>query len=1179
MANRGRSVDFTVRAKDEFSKVLDKLEAQQNKLSASAKATNRRTLLAVSKDEIQAASDSYKRLNADVERYRKVQADAAKSGSLTAGEMRELGDSISLVRQRSRDAMQALQQKRAALNQIVGSSTSGYTAFNRLATVMEKSGAAASQESAAVASTAAQLNKLTSASNTASSSQAKLKSQLTSTTASIQKQRLGSGSKSAKGDTQDVEIYGLKPWQMTNLGYQINDVVSGLAMGQRPMQVFAQQAGQIAQIWPKVMVTLVRSIPQILGLTAAFAPFIAAALRMKEAGDTLKYFNQQLAFQANGGEFSAKGLTQIALGLQAIGVAADDSRTMVSGFMKQGIKSSQFSELGAMSKALAAFSGKTIIEEAERLGKAFGGSTDEIIKLDEELNFLTADQLASVLAMKQSKDAAGAAAIAQEALSKKLQDAKAKGSTWGDTMRTMGEAWNSLVKLAERTGIIGFLADEFQKFGRDVDKLAKEFKELADAINSIGAPASLGEIDKQITELRDKMSTSTGDPVMDSLNNNRVQAELDDLLTTRREILTTIKEEGALTQNTAEGVENRRKAEASIQGLINSKLADMREELRIAELSKRERFIEQQVIEARNKALEEAKRLNQDIKDLTAGQLNDIKNQAGALYEQQQLSSITSNSSNVVDKIIGVESNGNPNAQPRDKNGKLLSSATGLGQFIESTWLKMFKQHFPDRAQGMTDKAILMLRTNADLSRQMVELYVRENATLLNKAGVAVNDASIYLAHFLGPGGAIAVLQAKVNTPVSELLGSDKINANKSILQGKTAGQVTAWATQKMGISDPEVAARKTLTDLDAKRLETEKEYQLEYTKRVEQQKFELSLIAKGAKEAAIAKAVRDEEVKAKAAGLQLTKEQRAETEKLAAAEFDNKNANLEVNQLMEQRKALLESLEIAQLAGDQGKAESVIEQIAGVEEKLQSAIALAIQFWTAMGGDGAAAAIQSLQNMQAGLGKTLSTLETKYLPTAQSLNEQLADIGSNAFSAFAQAIANGENAADAFFNALRQGLADFLIQIGKAIIQQAIFNAISGAGGGGGIGGSIAGFVGGLFGAKHTGGLIGQPGMNRMVNPAIFNYASKHHAGGVIGRLGSNEVPIVGLRDEEVLTTDDPRHRYNGGGGTSVNVKNVNVIDPREVLENALQSTEGERIMINWLSRNANKVSGALGN
>lgn len=74
-----------------------------------------------------------------------------------------------------------------------------------------------------------------------------------------------------------------------------------------------------------------------------------------------------------------------------------------------------------------------------------------------------------------------------------------------------------------------------------------------------------------------------------------------------------------------------------------------------------------------------------------------------------------------------------------------------------------------------------------------------------------------------------------------------------------------------------------------------------------------------------------------------------------------------------------------------------------------------------------------------------------------------------------------------------------------------------------------------------HTGGVIGGKGMmQRMVSPEIFRNAHRYHSGGVVG-LKPNEVPIVGLRGEEMLTEDDPRHRNNLGkgaaGGSMVNV------------------------------------------
>lgn len=85
-----------------------------------------------------------------------------------------------------------------------------------------------------------------------------------------------------------------------------------------------------------------------------------------------------------------------------------------------------------------------------------------------------------------------------------------------------------------------------------------------------------------------------------------------------------------------------------------------------------------------------------------------------------------------------------------------------------------------------------------------------------------------------------------------------------------------------------------------------------------------------------------------------------------------------------------------------------------------------------------------------------------------------------------------------------------------------------------------------------HTGGVIGSAGMRKMlVSPWVFDAARKFHSGGVIG-LGQDEVPIIGLKGEEVLTEDDPRHRNNlkGGaaGGGAAGMVNVWVVTPDQM-------------------------------
>jgi hypothetical protein len=150
----------------------------------------------------------------------------------------------------------------------------------------------------------------------------------------------------------------------------------------------------------------------------------------------------------------------------------------------------------------------------------------------------------------------------------------------------------------------------------------------------------------------------------------------------------------------------------------------------------------------------------------------------------------------LIDSIIGVESGGDPNA--RNPN----SSASGLGQFIDSTWLSTIRGARPDLA-GKSDQELLALKSDPQLSREMTEAYANQNQAILSKAGVPVTPGSTYLAHFAGPGGAVKVMQADPNAPVETVLGQAAVQANP-FLRGMTVQGLQAWADKKMGGSAPQ---------------------------------------------------------------------------------------------------------------------------------------------------------------------------------------------------------------------------------------------------------------------------------------------------------------------------------------------------------------------------------------
>lgn len=145
----------------------------------------------------------------------------------------------------------------------------------------------------------------------------------------------------------------------------------------------------------------------------------------------------------------------------------------------------------------------------------------------------------------------------------------------------------------------------------------------------------------------------------------------------------------------------------------------------------------------------------------------------------------------LIGRIIHVESAGNAAA----KNP--LSTATGLGQFIESTWLRMMNTYRPDLVATMSRQQLLDLRLESALSRQMVRNLAQENEAFLRARGHSASAGNLYLAHFLGPMGAAQVLSADPAASVGDVMGAGVVNANP-FLRGYNIADLRLWADRKM---------------------------------------------------------------------------------------------------------------------------------------------------------------------------------------------------------------------------------------------------------------------------------------------------------------------------------------------------------------------------------------------
>lgn len=276
---------------------------------------------------------------------------------------------------------------------------------------------------------------------------------------------------------------GLAAFQMTNLGYQVNDIVTGLATGQSPFMILAQQGGQVQQILSSGQGGVTGSLKSIgtslLGLVtpgrvaftvAAGSIGLATAALISYEGK-LTDVQRQLAGMGRASGATVGNIESIAVqNSSPSGLSVNEARNLATALAATGkVGVDAIGPIVALGHDFAATYGVDAKEATEILAKAFADPVQGAQDLNQRLGFLdagTKDLISSLVIQGQRQQAV---AILTDALKSSLLSASEVTSAWGHVWTVTGNA------------VSGF----FDQVGRGADLLVGGRGSLQGQINGL----------------------------------------------------------------------------------------------------------------------------------------------------------------------------------------------------------------------------------------------------------------------------------------------------------------------------------------------------------------------------------------------------------------------------------------------------------------------------------------------------------------------------------------------------------------------------------------------------------------------------------------------------------------------------------------------------------------------
>lgn len=996
---------------------------------------------------------------------------------------------------------------------------------------------------------------------------------------------------------------GLKPYELQNLSFQLNDVFTQIASGTSVTQTFAQQGGQIAQLFPKFFSSLIPLAPVILSVAGGLALVFAALQQIFDLKDSEREFAATLTLSADGATYQAKALAETAHELDVYGTSLKDARKEVETFLNKGLDPSRIQEFGVAAQDLADVTGIKVPEAADKLATAFTRGLDAIDKLDEEYHFLTASQRASIKLAFDEGRASDGRTEAWEAFRKKAGEAAAVSRDDLDVaLRNLTETWDgflhsvgNLLPIQAVAEVIGGLAQTIKDLTAAIPKAKAEADKAKGGPTPPPKAAPLNPFAGQVAGTAFGPLGQAAGMAIDLLRARgaAAAAEQKKQAAAISGAVSTANDTIAQTGDTAEKTNQRVLEGLRLQFVHTKELADA-ERIRLSGLKALreaekggatgsalteatqigEEFARQEIAKekaqkaaaagrkadaaARKAEAEENRRIA--LQAQLAGDLRSIDAKAAqgqAASLESRLQAVDDQYAKIFDTIAKLKKAGGTTVRGKSFADFTAEVEAGKTLLKQQETLK-FDQ---DQIKGLEDQRVQRLQAinDAVAAGQKTALQGFEEAQAVvadldPQIATTAKAAEAFAESIRGatPDPKLEAFIAKMQALVAQ--GGDSAN--------RTNGPLAAFGRTQLGKLESDLSA---LTQARDRIISNEQE-----------------MVAKGAESEGQAQ----EHIRQAYAGTttEINKQVKAildlaTTMHDAGTMSDTAFAALKSDLAVIGQQAIYVDANFTKI--HDFLVTSFTQAVSTAFDTISTSIGQAIDgtgSWTDVLSNLGNAALSFAASFLQGLAQILEQMlilqAIKSLPFFNSLTSGIMDFTGLTAGAIALNTSSvGLTGASAALDASAAVWGSVVIGLNEAAVALTTAAGAEAAA---------------SFAMVHTGGVIGQPGSSQMrsrsVSPSIFAGAPKYHSGGVVG-LKPDEQAAILKRNEEVLTANDPRNVLNGGlsgGGAAPmqpqNIKVVNAIDSGDFISAGLNTTQGEAAILNFVRARRSTIRSLIG-